>query len=124
MKVSLGGYVLAGGDNERLHTSAFNIRISGTRATQSRDGVRRERSGVRDRKNLANTLSFSTVRYFATAALAEAFAETYDTTAPYTGTLTTSNGSSMLDTVVLPPDREVNGCSVTLHYTCIGSGLE
>jgi hypothetical protein len=122
MKISLGSDILAGGTNEREHTSAFDIVITGQIQTQPRDGVRRERSGVVDRGNLTSSISFSTTRQFESVEAAETFALGYDATAARTGTLTTDTGFSMADCVVLPPERRINGVSVTLRYTCIGGG--
>jgi hypothetical protein len=124
MKVLLDSEILAGGTSEREHSSAYDIVITGEIQTSVRDGVRRAISGVRDRGNLKTIISFSTTRKFASVAEAETFCLGYDATANREGTLTTDTGFSMINTVVLPPERRINGVSVTLRYTCIGGGLE
>ena len=133
MRISLTSgattYHLAGqsGVSERVHSSAADLRISAQIATQSRAGVRRTTSGAWDRKNLQTTITFSTKRLFDTSQLAQAFALDYDGTYPRTGTvaLTPIDGTVkyLREAVVMPPDRQVIGCTVLMSYTITGSGI-
>ena len=128
MRVSItsGGttHHLAGesGISEKVHSSAANIQVSANIATQSRGGVRKASAGVFNRRNLTTTVSFSTSRLFATVALAEAWVLAYDRTFLATGTVTMGT-NVMLNAVVLPPTRRVDGCSVFLDYTIIGGAI-
>jgi hypothetical protein len=136
MRVSItsGGatHHLAGesGVSERVHSSAGGLSISADIQTSSRAGVRKAAAGVRDRLNLQTTISFTTSRLFATPALAEAWALDYDSTFHRAGNLridtvagATTTTRYMNDCVVLPPSRQVIGCSVLLQYTAIGGAI-
>lgn len=134
MKISLGtesGTVYLAGSpsvSEREHTSAADLVIRPDILTQSRDGVRKQVSGERDRGNLKTVVSFSTRRLFATEAAAQEFALDYDRLNGREGTLSLSpmgGGATrtMANCVVRPPERSVFGCTVTLFYTCIGGEI-
>lgn len=125
-------HYLAGesGVSERVHSSAANMSISGDIQTSSRAGVRKAAAGVRDRLNLRTTISFSTSRLFSTPAAAEAWALDYDGTFLRAGTLkldTVAGGTIttryLHDCVVMPPSRQVIGCTVLLQYTAQGGAI-
>ena len=117
--------------SEREHSSAANIRLSGRIQTQAVEKVRANNAGIFDRKNLIETLTFSTVRKFDTAAEAEDWSLTYNAAMPRTGdailqTITPGGGVStrtMGNVVVMPPTRVVTGCSVELNYEITGGPI-
>lgn len=117
---------------ERQHSSAADISITGAVSTENQTFVRGTYGVPRDRGNLTATISFSTTRLFDSAAAAELFALTYDTTYARTGTLvaevqTGSNTVSkryLRNAVVSPPARQVIGCTVLMSYTVTGSNWQ
>jgi hypothetical protein len=116
------------GVDEKVHTSATNIRISGNIATQARGGVRKAAAGIYDRKNLTSTVEFETSRLFETPAAAERWCLAYDRTFVRSGTVTMDPMDEgivqiMTDAVVLPPTRTLQGCTVFLSYTIIGGAI-
>ena len=121
-------YYLAGqaGVAESVHSSASNVKIAAGISKQTSRYVRAAAAATRDRLNLQTEIRFTTVRTFATPALAELFAADYDTTYPRSGYvfLTTTGATPswryLPDAVVDPPEREVIGCSVILNYTITG----
>lgn len=113
---------------ERTFSSAFDIRIDGKIIIQTVRNIRRQAARHIDRGNLETTLSFSTIREFATPALAEAFAATYDESQSLSGILALfSYGPEdvqaflyMANAVVTLPQLTVSGCAVTLRYEARG----
>ena len=124
-------YWLAGetGVDERVHSSAADLVISGAIALQDQSRVRAVARAWRDRGNKSVEVSYSTTRKFATLAAAEEFALTYDTNFPRTGYVEFYGASGSLITaltnaVVNPPRRVVTGVSVRLDYTVVGAQFE
>ena len=123
-------YHLAGqaGVAESVHSSAAGVQIGATIQKQTALRVRADAAVTYDRANLQTTVSFSTVRTFATTDEAELWALDYDATYPRTGTLTmasTGDGTTrtMTGAVVDPPARDVLGCAVVLNYTVTGGAI-
>jgi hypothetical protein len=124
-------YWLAGetGVDERVHSSAADLVISGAIALQEQSRVRAVARAWRDRGNQSAEVSFSTTRKFATMAAAEEFALTYDITFPRTGYVEFYGASGSVvgtlgNAVVNPPRRVVTGVSVRLEYTVVGGQFE
>ena len=113
---------------ERTFSSAFDIRIAGKTIVQTVRNIRRQAARHIDRGNLETTLGFSTIREFATPAIAEAFADGYDESQSLTGILALfSYGPEdvqaflyMANCVVTLPSLTVSGCAVTLRYEARG----
>ena len=126
-------YWLAGqsGTSERVHSSAADIRLDGQIATQENQFIRAANGETLDRGNLTTTITFGTSRLFASANLAELYSADYDATLPRTGTLILEfvppTGSVtrryLRNAVVLPPARQVIGCTVLLRYTVRGADI-
>lgn len=126
-------YPLAGqsGVSERVHSSAGDLRINGQVETQIVNRVRATHGLMLDRGNLLQTLSFTTMRKFATAEECQRFANDYDATFARTGTLViegiTPSGEVsirlLVDAVVAPPERRPIGSSLAMSYTVTGSSI-
>jgi len=131
MQVSVqttGGTVYLAGEpgvNERVHTSASDIVLTGKVNVQVQQFLRGAQGRVLDRGGLTNTLTFGTARIFDTTAEAETWILTYDTTTPRYGVIyctTYAPGGAPVTIalgtgVVQPPERKVIGCTVLLRYT-------
>ena len=83
---------------------------------------------LRDRGNLAETVSFTTSRKFATTDEADEWSATYSAVFPRTGYLDLYNESDEIiarldNAIVQPPLRTVIGVSVQLSYTVIGGAM-
>lgn len=134
LRTDAGVYVyLAGQDgvSERTHSSASEFRVTGDIATQQNRFIRAENASTLDRGNLSQTLTFGTTRKFSTAAAAELWALDHDSDTTRTGTLVIDSLQSgggvtrryMAKAVVMPPEREVIGVTVSLRYTCVGGEI-
>lgn len=133
MRISLQNgdtlYPLAGEDgvSERVHSQAADIRIDPRIAKQTAERVRANHAITWDRKNLQNTITFATVRTFASPDAAAAWALDVDGMIPRSGTLVMDSGVAsiryMEAAVVDPPSRRVSGCSVLLSYTATGGAI-
>lgn len=134
LKVGVVEHWLAGkpGVSEREWSSVSDYRIEPQIEVQDSKRVRASEAKVHDRGNLKNTLTFGTTRKFETASEAEQFSNDYDTTAPRTGTLVLESvlpvggvvRRYLPNAVVLPPRRQVIGCSVLLSYTAVGGAIK
>ena len=106
-------YPLAGqaGVPESVHSSASGYRIEGGIAKQTALRVRADNAQTWDRKNLATTIAFGTVRTFATCLLAETFAADYDATFPRSGVLVLAGtgGGGYPDEIIVAGDLTTNG---------------
>lgn len=120
------------GISEREHSSADQFRIAADVAVQEVRKVRAAVASVIDRGNLKTTVSFTTVRKFATAAEAEVWSLDYDLTQPRTGLLVMESQQAtggvsrryLPDVVIQPPGREVTGVSVHLSYQASGGAIQ
>ncbi len=119
------------GKSEREHTSAADLEIEAVIVSEIDNYIRAARAKPRDRKNLQTTYRFGTTRLFDTAAEAEVWSADYDAAFPRTGSLRLQSllpgggqqNRYLNDAVVLPPRRQVIGCSVILSYTVQGSDI-
>jgi len=117
--------------DERTFSSCQNLRISGRVSVQQRARIRAAAVEHIDRGNLETTASFTVRRAFDSTAAAETFAGMMEDAAELDGVLIfRADGNADPDTyiymcraVVLPPEREVIGCSVLLHYTVAGGAF-
>ena len=135
LQPSAGALVwLAGqpGVDEREFASASNIRITGSIQVQEDRYIRGTNAKVKDRKNLLETLTFTTTRTFPTPQAAELWSMDYNANMPRAGVVqlqSIAEGGSvstryMKDAVVMPPGREVIGCSVILSYEIRGGSIK
>lgn len=134
MKIALKNgdtnYWLAGepGIAQAVHSSAGNLQFSGTINIQQQGRVRATGIALRDRKNLAETVAFTTSRKFPTTDAAELWSATYTAVFPRTGYLDLYNEAGTViarldNAIVQPPVRTVVGVSVQLSYTVIGAAM-
>jgi hypothetical protein len=112
--------------SERVHSSAANLKFSGSIEIDAQGLIRAVNMRYQDRKNLSSGLSFSTTRKFDTLAEAEEYSALYDTVNPRTGyvDLYGADGGAkarLTQAVVKPPVRTVTGVSVQLDYEVVGS---
>jgi hypothetical protein len=126
-------YPLAGeaGVSERVHSSAGDLQITPEAEMQVASRVRAGYAQPIDRGNVLHTISFATVRKFATVAAAQEWALDYEETFPRSGTLHLQSISAegvarrriMANAVVSPPQRTVTGLSVRLSYQVRGGEI-
>lgn len=119
-----GTYHLAGqtGVSERVHSSAADVEISGNANLQVVAKVRATHAQHIDRKNVSNTITFTTTRKFTDAQTAEEWALEAGAVYPLTGELHVNN-YTMADAVVAPPVRRLNGATIHLTYTVQGGAI-
>lgn len=134
MKIALKNgdtnYWLAGQPEvaQSVHSSAGNLQFSGTINIQQQGRVRAAGMAFRDRRNLGETVAFTTSRKFATTDEADEWSATYSAVFPRTGYLDLYNESDEIiarldNAIVQPPVRTVIGVSVQLSYTVIGGAM-
>lgn len=120
-------YPLAGqaGVPESVHSSASGYRIEGGIAKQTALRVRADNAQTWDRKNLATSLAFGTVRTFATCLLAEKFAADYDETFPRSGVivLAGTGGTGYPDTIIVAGDLTTDGSTPAVFPTLEYAGV-
>ena len=128
-----GAYWLAGqaGVSERDFSSVSDFRKSAEIVVQESTRVRAVARTLFDRANLKTTLSFGTVRKFATVAEAEVWALDYDRVFPRAGILIMESVQPVAgvvrrflqNAVVRPPTIVVTGVSVSLQYIIEGGKI-
>lgn len=123
-------YWLAGepGIDQTVHTSAGDLRINGQINIDSQARLRAAAMAFRDRKNLQQSITFSTWRKFDTPAEAKEWALTYDAVMPRTGSLDFYDEAGdpvarLSGAVVSPPQRRILGVSVELTYSVVGGAM-
>lgn len=116
---------------ERSFSSASDFRMTPKINIQTDQFLRGAAVRVRDRKNLATTITFGTTREFPTVWAAENWVLDYEATQPREGQLILESqmgGGAVVrrylaNAVVEPPDRQVIGVSVILKYTIQGGAI-
>ncbi len=117
--------------DERTFSSAGDLRLNGDILVQEDALLRAKNRRFRDRGNLSETITFSTVRKFASSAEAQLWAIDYNRTMPRAGTLIIridQPGGGIVNrylsnAVVRPPARTEIGLSILLSYTVQGSAF-